>query len=291
MRKPISLSLLLTLTLLCSALPIATSARTLTPAPGERKARHQKGAKVGARVRQLRKHNKNLNRALADFERNEKRNGNKPRIDESESFMIDPAVGSAVLNMSANNPLRKVSYKPQEDFSGYGLEVIVITTYEAPGEWQGTIIFNKFDPSGGYLGEYVANVIIGPDPTNTLPDVIAEISYEDGQAFLEYGNGNLYGELGDPGVGLEQQVSRLNGRSIFKKASFQFQPGRGSLIRPIVQNPRVRGYVKCTWAGSTAGAAGCGVVSAFFAGAPFIPCLLGAGTTANTGCAIYAIFF
>ena len=288
MRKLISLSLLLTFMLLCSVLPIATGADTLTYARGERKSRHQKGAKVGTRVRQLRKHNKNLHRALADFERNEKRNGNKPRIDESESFMIDPAGGTAAFNMSANGPLRKVSYKPQEDFSGYGLEVIVITTYEAPGEWQGTLIFNKFDPSGGYLGEYVANVIIGPDPTNTLPDVIAEISYGDGQAYLEYGDEYMYGELGDPGAGFQQPPIASIGRSIFKKASFQ---GPLGLVRRIVQNPRVRGYVKCTWAGSLAGAAGCGVVSAFFAGAPFIPCLLGAATTANTGCALYAIFF
>ncbi|MBC8028631.1 MAG: hypothetical protein H7Z16_00840 [Pyrinomonadaceae bacterium] len=290
MRKLISLSLLLTFMLLCSVLPIATSADALTYARGERKARHQKGAKVGTRVRQLRKHNKNLHRALADFERNEKRNGNKPRIDESESFMIDPAGGTAAVNMSANGPLRKVSYKPQEDFSGYGLEVIVITTYEAPGEWQGTLIFNKFDPSGGYLGEYVANVIIGPDPTNTLPDVIAEISYEDGQAYLEYGEEYMYGELGDPGEGFQPPVAS-RGRSIFEKASFQMQPGRLDLARRIGQNPRVRGYVKCTWAGSVAGAAGCGAVSAFFAGSPFIPCFLGAATGANTICGISAIFF
>ena len=287
MRNLISLSLLLTFMLLCSVLPIATGADTLTYARGERKARHKKGAEVGTRVRQLRKHNKNVDRALADFERNEKRNGQKPRIDESESFTIDPTVGTAARNMSANSPFRKVSYKPQ-DFSEYGLEVIVITTYEAPGEWQGTLIFNKFDSSGGYLGEYIANVIIGPDPTNTLPDVILEISYEGGQTYLEYGDDSMYGGLGDPGAGFVRPAiaSTTGGRSIFKKASFT--QGR---IRRIVQNPRVRGYVKCTWAGSVAGAAGCGAVSAFFAGAPFIPCLLGAATTANTGCALYAIFF
>jgi hypothetical protein len=61
------------------------------------KARHQKGAEVGTRVRELRMHSKNVDRALAAFERNEKRNGNKPRIDESESFTIDAAGRTTTL--------------------------------------------------------------------------------------------------------------------------------------------------------------------------------------------------
>lgn len=217
MRKLISLSPLLAFSLLCSVLPIAKGVNNITTARGQRNTRHKKGAEVATRVRQLREQNKNVHRALTDFERNEKRNGNKPRIDESESFTIDAAGGTAALKTS---PFRKVGYKPQ-DYSGNGLEVIVITTYAAPGEWQGTIIYNMFDPSGAYLGEYVANVIIGPDLTYTLPDVILEVSYESGQAYLEYGDANVYGELGDPGLGFEQpQQITSNGRSIFKKASF-----------------------------------------------------------------------
>jgi hypothetical protein len=134
-------------------------------------------------------------------------------------------------------------------------------------------------------------VIIGPDPTQTLPDVILEISYDDGGPWLEYGNGYLYGELGDPGAGFQPPQISSVGSMIFEKASFTQGPyGPYGPAKRIVQNPKVRGYVKCTWAGSVAGAAGCGAVSAFFAGAPFIPCLPGAATTANTGCAIYAIF-
>lgn len=116
------------------------------------KARHEKGPKVGARVRELRKHNKNVDRALAAFERN----GKKPRLDESESFTIDSVEGTAAVK--EKSPFRNVSYKPQ-DPSGYGLEVTVITTYEAPGEWQGTVIYDKFASSisGRFLlDEYVA---------------------------------------------------------------------------------------------------------------------------------------
>lgn len=282
MRKLISLSLLL-IFMLCYAPPITTEAAP--PDRAERKARHKKGAEVGKRIRQLRKYNKNIQRALADFERNTKRNGHAPKIDEAESFTLDPAGGTAALNMATtSSPFRKVGYKPQ-DLSGYGLEVIVITTYEAPGEWHGTVIYNKFDPSGGYLGQYVANVIMGPDPTYTVPDVVLEISYDDGGAWLEYGDLSAYESLGDPGAGFEQPMTIAR----FKKA--QFQPGRRAVGRRIVQNPAVRQYVKCTWGASAAGGITCGVVSAFFAGAPLMPCLLGAATIASSGCAIQTIFF
>jgi hypothetical protein len=136
----------------------------------------------------------------------------------------------------------------------------------------------------------VANVIIGPDPTNTIPDVILEISYEGGQAYLEHGD--LSGELGDPIVGIEQPLAYKRGRSLFKKASFmQGYPCYFCPIRRIAQRPRVRQYVACTWAASAAGMTGCGTVSAFFAGQPFVPCVLGAGTMANTGCGLAALFF
>jgi hypothetical protein len=169
------------------------------------------------------------------------------------------------------------------------LEVIVITTYEAPAEWQGTVIYQMFSSSGNYLGEYVANVVIGPDPTYTLPDVTLEVSYENGQAYLGYGDEETYWNLGGAGWGFQ------GGRQspFFEKASFTqcySCPCYSCPIRRIVKNPRVRSYIKCTWVGSASGAAGCGIVSAFFAGTPFIPCLLGAGTAANTYCAITTIW-
>lgn len=121
--------------------------------------RREKGEKVGKRIRELRKYNKNLDNALTDFERNEKRNGHKPKIDEAESSFVT-AEGTTALN-KAGDIFQKVSYKPQPQ-TGYGVEVIAITTYSGPGEWHGTVIADKYDSSGGYLTSYVANVIIGP---------------------------------------------------------------------------------------------------------------------------------
>ena len=245
--------------------------------------RHEKGENVGKRIRELRKHNKDIDNALTDFERNEKRNGNKPKIDEAESFRADSADGIAAIR--AGDVFQKVSFKPQ---AGYGVEVIAITTYGGPGEWHGTVIANGYDSSGGFLWNYVADVIIGPDPTYTAPEVKLEISYEGGQAYLEYGNVPSTEPLGTPGAGLQQEPQASKGKqATFQKA--RFQAGAGTVAREIgrriIRSPKVAAYVKCTWTGSFFGGLGCAAGAAAFAEAPFVPCLLVVGTTANTYCA------
>jgi hypothetical protein len=286
----IALVALLGITLFVCGLPISSAA---PDHQGER--RHsKKGPEVAKRVRQLQKYNKAVRQALAAFERNEGRNKHAPRIDDAESFTLDPAGGSAALNLAKDTPFRKVGFKPQDtDFSGYGLEIITIPTYTALGEWQGTIIFNKFDPSGGYIGQYVADAVIGPDSTYTFLDVNFEVSFEGDNAYLECGDPNAYGYLGDPGAGGGFQPPPISsiGRATFEKASFtpQLNPFRlGQRIGGA--NPRLRQVVRCTWGSSAAGGLTCGVVSGFFGEIPFIPCLLGAATLASSGCTMAALF-
>ena len=296
MKTRIALLALLGITLFVCGLPISLAAPSAPDHQGRERRHSKKGPEVAKRVRQLQKYNKNVQRALADFERHESRNGHKPRIDDAESIMIDPAEGTAALTkVNDASPFRKATFKPQqEDFSGYGLEIIVIPTYISPVEWQGTIIFNKFDPSGGYLGQYVADVIICPDSTQTNVDVNFEVSYEGSDAYLEYGDPSTYGDLGDPGAGGGPQpppISSLGNAKIFEKASYspQLNPFRlGQRIGGA--NPRVRQVVRCTWGTSAAGGITCGVVSGFFGEVPFIPCLLGAATIASSGCTLNAVF-
>lgn len=56
--------------------------------------------------------------------------------------------------------------------------MIFIPTIAIPNvQWQGTVIINKFDPSGAFMGDYVADVVMLPDPTNpSLPAVTFEVS-------------------------------------------------------------------------------------------------------------------
>lgn len=177
-RIRIALGALLGIALFVVALPISSAA---PPSPitvvasspdhqerGER--RHVKqGREVGKRAKELQKFNPDVRRALAVFEKNAERNGHSPKLDEAFSVTMDPAGGTAALKsaLAPATPFRKVGFKPQDtDYSAYGVEMIFIPSYVVPYvEWQGTGIINKFDPSGAYLGQYVADVAMVPDPT------------------------------------------------------------------------------------------------------------------------------
>ena len=130
----------------------------------------KRGPEVGKRIRDLQKYNKNIRGALGQFEKNEKRNGQKPKLDEAVSVIQDPAGGTAA-STSANadsKPFRNISLKRQDpDYSAYGVEMILIPTFYDDDEWQGTVIINGFDPSGNYLGQYVADVAMVVDSTET----------------------------------------------------------------------------------------------------------------------------
>jgi len=226
---------------------------------------------------------------MAVFERNEGRNNHAPRIDDAESVTIDPAGGNAALNLVRDTPFQKVGFKPQEtDFSAYGLEMIFVPTYTAAYEWQGTVIFNKFDPSGGYIGQYVADVIINANSTTTF--VNFEASFEGEDAWLEYGNPNVWDELGNPGAGggVETPPITSHGKAKNVNANYQLNPFR--LGQRIGRNPRVRTAVKCNNIGGSAGVSGCAASSLFDFGATFAPCTLGIAVSVAVGCTMYAIF-
>lgn len=304
-RINIALRALLSISLFVLALPISAASppqptsMTSFSSGQERERRHVKqGPEVGKRVKELQKFNKNVRRGLADFEKNARRNGHRPKLDESFSITIDPTnrtQSSAALKRPSvsGRPFRKTSLRVQDpDYSGYGVEMIFIPTYSIPGEWQGTVVFNRFDPSGAYLGQYVADVAMAPDPTGTFWDVFFEVSYEGGEAYLEYGNPDF--ELGtptslqDPAM-LQPPIAGIP-RPIFQKASFAAVPQRFGPRVGIPTTPRMRWVMKCTAIGSAGGAVGCGAVSLIWGGIPFLPCAVGGATTALTVCTLTAIF-
>lgn len=173
--------------------------------------------------------------------------------------------------------------------------MIFIPTYDVPGEWQGTVIINKFDPSGAYLGQYVADVAMVPDPTQTLWDVQFEVSYEDGVAYIQYGDPNF--DLGTPNGlqnpgGLQGPISAMS-RPDFRKASFNSmepQRGLGGARFGIPSTPTVRWVMKCTTIGSGAGAVRCGIGSLFTGGTAFLPCMGATVPAIFTLCTLTAIF-
>jgi len=274
-----------------------TSAKAKPDVTALERSHVKRGLEVGNRVRDLQKYNRNVRAALAQFEKNEKRNHNKPKLDEAVSVIQDPAGGSAALNSAHTmaKPFRRVSLKAQEaDYSAYGVEMILIPTFYDDDEWQGTVILNGFDPSGNYLGQYVADVALNVDSTDTW-DVYYESAYYEGQGYLLYGNPNF--ELGTPRDfqdpdAIQPMLSTVR-RPDFRKASFSATTPQAPFGGPpggIFSRPRVRWVLKCTAMGSAGVAVRCGVVSIFFAGGPFVPCQVGGSAGVFTVCTLVAIF-
>lgn len=280
-----------------SAAPNSPTTTCSAPSDQEKEREHfKKGSEIEKRVRQLEKFSKNVRAALAGFEKNENRNGHRPKRVASFSVIRDP-MGPPPSNASlkstrSGTPFRKVSFRPQEpDYSAYGVEMIFIPTYDTDSEWQGTVIFNEFDPSGAYLGQYVANVAMVPDSTNTHWDVYQEVSYQDGEPYLQYGN--PYFEFGtpcdnqDPGA-IQPLISGIR-KQDFVKAGFSPSPQRPTPHFGNPSTPRMRWVMKCTAIGTAGSAVRCGV-AALFGGAPWVPCTGAAAAGFFTACTLVAIF-
>lgn len=133
----------------------------------------------------------------------------------------------------------KTCFTPPQALAN-GIEIISIPTYSAPGEWQGTLIAYKYDAAGNFLSQWVSDVIMIPDATYTFWDVIYEVSFEDGNAYLEYGDPNLYDDLGGPiGGGSGGPITSTFPRDpTFQKATSSPQPSRlsGREIYPDPEN-------------------------------------------------------
>ena len=94
----IALGALLAIGLFVVTLPISSAAPpssvvgAYSRSQGDR-THVKQGLEVGKRVKELQKFNKNVRSALADFEKNAKRNGHSPKHDESFSVTLDSAGG------------------------------------------------------------------------------------------------------------------------------------------------------------------------------------------------------
>ena len=286
---------LLSLALFSTAFLLSSNQQARMAQASQNRNHFKQGAEIAQRVKDLRQYNKNVRAALGQFEKNGKRNHNNPKLDNAVWVSQDPARGAAAFDRmnTTPSPFRKVSLKPQEpDYSDYGVEMILIPTFYDDDEWQGTVILNGFDPSGNYLGQYVANVAMAVDSTETW-DVYYEEAYYEGQGYLLYGNPGF--ELGtprdnqDPGT-LEPIIYTARGSSVRRAHATPPQAGFGGPPGGIFSKPKVRWVVKCTAIGSAGVAVRCGIVSLFFAGGPFVPCQAGGSAQVFTICTLVAIF-
>lgn len=277
------------------------------------RAKAETGAKVGQRIRQLRRTSKALQSALAAFERNRQ----EPKIDEAVSI-----VGHRVKTRE----IAKAHHaRQQATISGDQAEVIFITALHLYNEWQGTVITRFFDANGALEDEFVSDLVITRSEHSPAEWTVRhDVEYgTDGVGYLFHRPGMFTSfQLGIP---IQQQAAPLSldpsqfgsteNRDLFyeqypEQISYDTLPGGGDggggeLIlnahakAKAPQSPpgqRValgpwlvptlrgwRGAGRDAGLGCTAAAGGCGVGSALFAEAPFVPCFI-------SGCAGSVIF-
>jgi hypothetical protein len=278
------------------------------------RARAETGAKVGQRIKQLRRTSKALQNALTAFERN----GCVPNIDEAVSV---------VGHREKPREIAKAHHASQQaTISGDGAEVIFITSLHLYNEWQGTVITRFFDENGGLENEFVSNLVITRSEYSPSEWTVRhDVEYEaDGAGYLFHRPGMFTSfQVGTP---IQDQAAPLSldssqfvsteARDEFyetfpEQTSYDTLPGGGDggggeLIlnaharakgpqgggpaQRFVLGPWVvpsltgwRGAARDSGLGCTATAGGCALGSALFAGAPFVPCFV-------TGCAGSVIY-
>jgi len=255
----------------------------------------ERGPKVAKRVNNLKRLNKDVRNALKMFEDNERRTGRRPKVEESWMLTGKASTRQARKNCKDCSPMTMVSFRPQDPVFDNGIEMIFIPTYSVPGQWQGTVIVNRYDEAGTFLQQYVADVAIVEEPGAW--NVIYEVSFEQDGAWLE--SDPALGMVTDTsfvfGMPIEDQpitITRTFRRPEFRNASFGFPQrlvGPGGIGMRNSMNPRVRRWAGCT-AATCLGVGGVGCAVATLFGVPFPACAATACSGGAARCVLVQIF-
>jgi hypothetical protein len=274
-----------------------------------REAKVKTGSEVVQRVSQLKRANKQVKNALKAFETNAQRNGHFPRIEDSWSVTsaLYPVTVSRAATAQNDVHIRKVGFKPQDSISEDGIEIIFIPVYSVPGEWQGTVICNRYDSGGNFLDQYVADLVLTQAAPSYAWTGIFEVSFEGNQSYLE--SDPALGMITDPyfefGTPSNQQPSNHDGfldgqvsstsSSPFLKVNFglvantlQRLPGLPGARYP--PNPRMSQWVRCSTSRCFGTTVGCGALSTLTAGVSFGPCSVSACLGSAAACGLSTIF-
>jgi hypothetical protein len=314
MKSKIRLAIgaLLGLALFTSVLPISGlrygHAKAKVQDQETKDAKIKTGPEVAQRVNQLKQANKQVRNALKIFENNERKNGRKPKIEES--WAITGRVASSrqarTRNCKSCPPLKKVGFH-QDPASDDVIEIIFIPTYDVPGEWQGTTIFTLYDSAGNFLDQYIADVVLRQqDPAVDSWTDVYEVSFEGGQAWLQsdpaqgmimdlnFQFGTPLDQQPDPSI-LPGVISAISGPRFSRKVSYSLTTMEPQLLfpfgSPVRPHPRVRSFLKCSALTCAAvGGLGCGVTSLLDAGLHFGPCAAGSCVGGAALCGLFQIF-
>ena len=223
----------------------------------------------------MKESSENVRGALRYFDKK----GRPSKIDEAFA-VVGSVPSSNKTTASINNPLiRPASFvKPSsfatQDISDGNVELILVPDYDAAGEWQGTVIANRYDEYGGLVEQYVAeSILVMPDPNTVSWDEVYEAPVCGGEVQSPISEPGMYtdyiwGTTRDQQPTDYMMISRSDSHNQAKVVKAGFVQTRRA---------RVRAWARCSFAWCSGAGIACVGVGLFFAEVIAMPCF-------QTGC-------
>jgi len=154
------------------------------------------------------------------------------------------------------------------------VELIFVPDYDTQGEWQGTIIANRYDEYGGLLEQYVAqSILVTPDPNSAAWDEVYEAPVFGGEVQSPISEPGMYTDY-NWGTTRDQQppdymmMTKADSHNQAKAVKVGFVQSRRA---------RVRAWARCSFAWCAGAGIACVGAGLFFAEVIALPCF-------QTGC-------
>jgi hypothetical protein len=230
------------------AIPLSLRSADASPAEpatkGAKDFKVKKGPEVAAKVSKLKESSENVRAALKYFEKK----GKPSKIDES--FAITSSVSSPNTTTAVNRTrpfYHAASFTQQSSVSEGNVELIFVPSFSDGGEWQGTVIANRYDDYGSLLEQYVAeSILVMPDPNTYSWDEVYEAPVYGGEVQAPISEPGMYTDY-NWGTTREEQPSGYMYMTRSNKANSQ---GSKFVKAGFVQSrrARVRAWARCSFA-------------------------------------------
>jgi len=247
-------------------------------AKGVKDFKVKKGPEVTAKVSKLKESSENVRAALRYFEKK----GKPSKIDES--FAITGSTSSSNTTTAVNSTrsfYQRASFTQQSSVSDGNVEVIFVPSYSTGGEWQGTVIANRYDDYGNLVEQYVAeSILVMPDSNTYSWDEVYEAPVYGGEVQAPISEPGMYTDY-NWGTTREVQPSGYVVRS--DKANSQ----DGKFVKAnFVQTrrARVRAWARCSFAWCGGAGIACVAVNIWNAELLAGPCFAVGCGTSMIGC-------
>lgn len=227
--------------------PRAAEASLGEPGKGIKDFKIKKGPEVAAKVRKLKESSENVRAALKYFDKK----GHAPKIDDAFAVVGSTLHPKTTIASTGQNSLYQLasftkasSFAPQTISDG-NVEIIFVPAYSVGGEWQGTVIANRYDEYGSLVEQYVAeSILVMPDPNTYSWDEVYEAPVFGGEVQAPISEPGMYTEY-NWGNTREQQPtdyqymskSDSHNRPEFVKAGFMQS-----------RRARIRAWARCSFA-------------------------------------------